>query len=1017
MAGLRDFDIREESSLLLGEARNPDSRSISRRGRDSLKQLSVTFLGLAPAILGVCICTLLLAPLTGMAQEATSWGKKVVGIRLDGVATSSQGALRLQVVQKVGDPLDAALVDQSLKNLYATGRFDSLRADAEPADGGVTLVFTGRPQFFVGGVSVEGTPGGMEPQGFETAAHLRLGQPLDEKDLAEAERRLMQVLSENGFHRAKVAHRIVHNLETQEANIVFVITPGTPAKLSGVEWKGHTAFPAEKLSSVARWKRGRQLTSARLEKGLSRLHQFFVKKHYLLATTSVLERKYDEAQNTEQLVVQIATGQAVIVRIKGARISGSKKKSLLPMYSEGVADSFAVSQGEQNLTDYFQRQGYFSVSVKGERSVAPSSQELDITYQIYLGPQGSFAGYEFKGNQNISDEDLQASLSIQPSGFFHDRGIFSRQMLANDVKTLTDSYHAQGYLEAKVTPHLDTQYDGVANRLFVTFDIDEGIQTKVSHLDIHGIDEDGLKQLWPNLLAKPGNPYSPARVERDRGTMQTYLNNLGYSLASASPTATPGPGDHEMSLEYQVHLGPQTEIARIFLIGNRHTRDGIIWRELQFHDGEPLSQSKMLETQRRLYDLGIFNQVQIAPQDSQSPAGPKNVLIAVNEAKRWTLGYGFGAEVQRLGSNQPQGNLKASPRFSLDVTRLNVGGRAQTLSFQGRLSTLDKGASLSYYIPRFPTRPDVHLRLNALFDRSSDVLTFTSVREEASINLEKNWSPTTLIVGRFNYRNVKALDLANTISINQIPLVSRAARIGMIGLSYINDHRDNPVDATRGSFSVADAGISAGKFGSEANFIRFSGENSTYYRLARHLIFARDTRFAFESPYGKLRQVVTSDAQGNTIVIFTHDIPLPERFFMGGSESHRGFSINQAGPRDLEKGFPIGGNALFLNSLELRMPFAENRLGFVLFHDAGNVYSSIRLMRLLKVHQSSPTDFDYTVHAVGFGFRYKTPVGPLRFDIGYSLNPPRFQVVQSSGQVEVQRLSHFQYFLGIGQSF
>ena len=138
---------------------------------------------------------------------------------------------------------------------------------------------------------------------------------------------------------------------------------------------------------------------------------------------------------------------------------------------------------------------------------------------------------------------------------------------------------------------------------------------------------------------------------------------------------------------------------------------------------------------------------------------------------------------------------------------------------------------------------------------------------------------------------------------------------------------------------------------------------------------------------------------------------------MGGSESHRGFSINQAGPRDLEKGFPIGGNSLFLNSLELRMPFAENRLGFVLFHDAGNVYSSVRLMRLLKVHQSSPTDFNYTVHAFGFGFRYRTPVGPLRFDIGYSLNPPRFQVVQSPGHVEVQQLSHVQFFLGIGQSF
>ncbi len=968
--------------------------------------------------MGLWLCVLAPSRANGAQQASSLWGQQVVGIRMEGDAAAALSALRNQVVQKVGEPLDPALVDQSLKNLYATGRFEDLRADAESTGGGAELIFVGRVQFFIGGVIIEGNPGDIEPQGLETASHLRLGQPLTNKDLDEAVGRLTRVLSESGYYHVQIAHRTVPHADTQEADVVFAIAPGQPAKLSSVEWKGETVFQASKLVSVAGWKRGRQLTSAKLERGLSRIHQYYVKKNRLLATTSVLGRKYDSQRNTEQLVVQVDPGDPVVVRVRGGHVSTAKKKELLPMYSEGVADNYAVAQGEQNLEDYFQRQGYFSVSVKGERKVRPANREVDITFQVDLGPQGVFAGYAFKGNQHAPQDNLQGMPSIQPSGFFHDRGVFSQQMLSNDVKALSDFYHSQGYLEAKVTPHLDTQHDGEPNRLFVTFDIAEGVQTKVSGFEVMGADAGELKnKVWTNLLAKPGQPYSPARVQKDRDTIQTYFNNQGYAFASVDPAVVTSTGEHEVSVKYHVNLGPQETIQNVILMGNRHTRAGVIRRELQLRSGAPLSQSDMLESQRRLYDLGIFSQVQIAPQDPQGPAGPKNVLVHLDEAKRWTLGYGFGGEVQRLGSNQPQGSLKASPRLSLDVSRLNVGGRAQTISFQGRLSTLDKGASLSYYIPRFPTRPDIHLRLNALVDRSSDVLTFTSEREEASVSLEKNWSPTTLIVGRFNFRNVKALDLANTISVEQIPLVSRAARIGMVGLSYINDHRDNPVDASRGSFSVADAGISTSKLGSEANFIRFSGENSTYYRLARHLIFARDTRLAVESPYGPLREIVTEDAAGNPVVTFTHDIPLPERFFMGGSESHRGFSINQAGPRDLEKGFPIGGNALFLNSFELRMPFAENRLGFVLFHDAGNVYSSVRLMRLLKVHQSSPTDFDYTVHAVGFGFRYKTPVGPLRFDIGYSLNPPRFNVVQSPGNVEVQRLSHIQYFLGIGQSF
>jgi outer membrane protein assembly factor BamA len=205
-------------------------------------------------------------------------------------------------------------------------------------------------------------------------------------------------------------------------------------------------------------------------------------------------------------------------------------------------------------------------------------------------------------------------------------------------------------------------------------------------------------------------------------------------------------------------------------------------------------------------------------------------------------------------------------------------------------------------------------------------------------------------------------------------------------------------------------------FGSEANFVRFTGQYATYYQLSSHLTFARNTRFGFESPYGSLEKILVQTPGEPNQYIYTDTLPLPERFFMGGSDSHRGFSINQAGPRDPETGYPIGGNALFFNSLELRVPMPERGLGFVLFNDSGNVFTTIRHMRLLKFSQSSPTDSDYDSDAVGVGIRYKTPVGPIRFDVGYNLNPPRYQVAANPG-VEVQRLSHYQFFLSIGQSF
>jgi outer membrane protein assembly factor BamA len=450
------------------------------------------------------------------------------------------------------------------------------------------------------------------------------------------------------------------------------------------------------------------------------------------------------------------------------------------------------------------------------------------------------------------------------------------------------------------------------------------------------------------------------------------------------------------------------------VLGNEHTRLGVIRRELVIRQGQPLSQDSVADSQRQLYELGMFSQVQIAPQDQPSSETEKTVLVAVEESRRWTLGYGGGLEVQRLGSNNPQGTFKASPRISLNLNRLDVGGHAQTFTLWGRLSYIDTGAGTGYVIPYLFDRRDLSLRINGLVDRSRDVLTFTDDQKGGSVTVEKRFSTSTAISGRYSFSRVEALDLSGRISTTEAQLLSRPARVAGFGGSFVSDHRDDPLDATRGSYWLADAGIMYKDFGSQspsqawpyfANFVRLMGQYANYYQVNSHLVFARNTRVGLDSPFG-------NDAK----------IPLPEKLFMGGSDSHRGFSINQAGPRDPTTGYPIGGNALFFNSFELRARMAQQRLGLVLFNDTGNVFTTIRRMRLLKFSQTRPLTnldtLDYDSDAVGVGLRYKTPVGPLSFDVGYNLNPPRYQMVNTTnGIVEVQQLARFQFFLSVGQSF
>jgi outer membrane protein assembly factor BamA len=250
-----------------------------------------------------------------------------------------------------------------------------------------------------------------------------------------------------------------------------------------------------------------------------------------------------------------------------------------------------------------------------------------------------------------------------------------------------------------------------------------------------------------------------------------------------------------------------------------------------------------------------------------------------------------------------------------------------------------------------------------------------------------------------------------------INLLSQPIRVGLLGVTFFRDRRDDPVDSRRGAYSSIDLGVAVAPFGAQTSFARVLVRNSTYHRLPRDMVLARSVQFGTIERLGGLRE-----------------IPLPERFFAGGASTHRGFPSNQAGPRDRDTGFPLGGSVLLVHSTELRFPLIGDNLGAVLFHDMGNVYSDIGSVSF-RVRQRNLQDFNYMVHSAGIGIRYRTPVGPIRVDLGYGPNTPRFfgfsgtreelltgkpdipLCVQFPTQCVDQRISRFQFHFSLGQTF
>jgi outer membrane protein assembly factor BamA len=227
------------------------------------------------------------------------------------------------------------------------------------------------------------------------------------------------------------------------------------------------------------------------------------------------------------------------------------------------------------------------------------------------------------------------------------------------------------------------------------------------------------------------------------------------------------------------------------------------------------------------------------------------------------------------------------------------------------------------------------------------------------------------------------------------------------------------VDPHKGIYTTLDVGLAEHVVGSQRDFLRFLARNSTYHPIGKKLVLARSTEFG---------DIYAFRYSGDPL----NAIPLPERFFGGGGTSNRGFPENQAGPRDPVTGFPLGGTAILFNQTELRFPLIGDNIAGVLFHDFGNAYSSLGNLSF-RVSQRNLQDFDYMVHAVGFGIRYRTPVGPIRVDLAYSINPPHFFGFKGSlqdlinagvnpcagvpSQCVTQSVSHFQYFFSIGQTF
>ncbi len=997
---------------------------------------------------------------------------------------------------EIGKPLDREKIAESLRALYKTGNYADLRAVVTPVTDGVRLDFEVRENLFFSLVQIEG----LEPPPTEASAsaamQIGLGQTYRKQIVDEALERLRETLREEGLYQAEVSAETWPHPDTHQMDIVVHVKPGSRAHVSGIQLKNDTAYKDANMLSRFKMKPGQAITSARLQRGTERVRKFLAKRGHLSSRVTTRRGDYDAAKNAVPIFLEATQGPRVEVSVSGSKFSDSELKKLIPIYQEGAVDPDLLEEGKRNLREHLERQGYFDadVSYKIEMhdvktSVWQGTQEA-ITYTVERGDKHKLVGIEITGNKYFDTELLKSRLQIF-QGAFGSPGRFSRRLVDADAQSMQTLYQANGFLDAKVTQDVEDNYKGKEGYLFISFAVQEGKQTRVASLAIEGIHAFKEEELLGVVGSTPGQPYSDFGVTADRDNILAIYFNEGFPEATFSATAervsppsaknatqqeTP-PSSHNGSsppaqkkeeqkkeakllaeqadavrLVYHIQEGPQTRVRTILISGYEHTRPGVIRREVRIKPQEPLREGDVVESQRRLYNLGIFNRVTIEPQNPTGTDVDKDIAVLVEEAKRYTLAYGGGFEVQRLASttNPTGGQVEAAPRGILEISKLNLTGRADTLSFKLRGSTLQGRALLGYSDPNTFGNSRLSFQATAFAEKTRDINTFTEQRYEGSVQLTDQISPLTTVLFRYAFRQVRVSDLK--ILSQEVPLFNQPTLVSQFGVTWFRDSRNNPADASKGSFNSADFGIADTYLGSSASFLRFFFQNSTYHPIKRRFSFARSMRFGILAPY---RDTVSLSFPAPTTPPLPTVIPLPERFFAGGGTSLRGFALNQAGPRDSISGFPVGGQAMLVLNQEfrfpMRLPFIGTSLGGAFFYDGGNVYS--RLSRIsFRTNLASPTlalqnpsqppgpanvpmcvtncsnELNYFAHTAGLGFRYKTPVGPIRIDLGYQLNRPLFIVpvpcpsntptcVAGSLGQKSTRLPGFQIFFNLGSTF
>lgn len=637
-----------------------------------------------------------------------------------------------------------------------------------------------------------------------------------------------------------------------------------------------------------------------------------------------------------------------------------------------ILDEQLLKDDVQLLLKHYETKGFYMAKV--DFVVTPVKDgEVKVTYKVKDYDKIQIKKIAFLGNKAFSDEKLKGVLAETKEGgmlsFFTSSGNFKESAFKNDLQRLTLFYLDNGYVKYKneapiVTVSEDKRF------MFITIKVDEGIQYKVRKIDFSGDLLFSREELSDAVQMKSDETFSLTKRNNDIQTLTEKYQDLGYAFANVIPKMDVKDDEKVVDLDYSFEKGNLAYFGEISIVGNAKTYDKVIRRELKIKEGELYHGTRFRKSRENVERLGFFAPGEVLFNTS-TPKGRNdlvNIEIQVKERPtgQVNLSAGYGT-VNGLF-------------FQTSLSDPNLFGRGQSFSVAATATTDRRNKSLNIGFTD-PYAFDTRWSLGGDLFYTTFFFPGRYITRRVGANGRVGYPLSEYVYGFLTYKlerlNILQLDITEPNEQDLKEIAQDTGTLSSLTWSVVRDKRNNRFETSDGSYqSVA---LETAGVGGEKTFIKGTLNNRFYRPLFAGLVLRTNLEYGQAQGYG------------------FRGVPPSERFYLGGPNSLRGFDFYSVGPfrtRSTSQGtsrIPVGGRYQTMGQIEIEAPLVkEAGLKFVTFYDVGNVFSTSEELRSFQQRQN-----------FGLGFRWFSPLGPLRFEWGFPLS----RRPGESGSV-------FQFFIG-----